>query len=217
MAEIYLTITQLTALFQKVTLDILDIDYGEEVTVPPLTAEEIAAEQQAAGARVRVSWQKEGQPAFAITDNVCFLRVTEADGQINRQREPIQAEKDADYCTMNMQYTRLVRVDWLFYGPTSYDDAQDVRDKMLYQAHHDKLALLNVFLVPDVQAPRRTPEQFQGQWWERTDLTMYFNEHVKREEDIAYIKSAVITLKMDTGAADRVIEIEETTEVHDIT
>ena len=148
---------------------------------------------------VRVSWPTTGAPAWKITEDVAFLRVIESDDKYNRQREDKFVGLDADNGTNIMRFTRVMQVFWTFYGPNSFENAQAIRDQMFYQDYHDILANSNLYLIPDIVSPVRAPELFQGQWWERTDLNMRFNELVSKDLTIPYIKSAEIIIENDAA------------------
>jgi hypothetical protein len=108
-----------------------------------------------------------------------------------------QDEEDNEYLKKKTGYTRVHKIDWCFYGPNSYDNADLIRFSILEphlykQNFKDK----NLFIITDVQMPTRLPELYNGQWWERTDFSANFNEAVIRESKMPYLKSAEI--KMDT-------------------
>lgn len=179
MADIFLTLTQLEDLFVDLTVQALGIDTK---TNPKA---------------VRVSWPTGGAPAWKVHEEVVFLRVYEVDNQYNRQREVKITPIDDNNVNQETTYTRVIGVSWIFYGSSSFDRAAELKDKIFYQDFHDLLALSNVFLVPDVPAPARAPELYNGQWWQRTDLTMLFNEHVARNIAVPIIKSSQITVYAD--------------------
>ena len=62
----------LNALLQTLTCQMLGIDPASDAL---------------AYSKVRLDWPTGGQPAFAITDDVAFLRTTEEDDQYNRIRD----------------------------------------------------------------------------------------------------------------------------------
>ena len=179
-----MTIKEAENLFKGVTLDMLG---GS----PP--------------ADVRISWPTQGAPAFGINQDVIFLRVIEQDGQYNRQKEREYTNIDADTKNQALLYTRILNVTWIFYGPNSFDNAQTVRDKIFYQQHHDTLAKQQVYLITDFQAPRRAPDLFQGDWWERVDLSISFNEQIIRNEIISTVLSAEIGIESDSGLKKELI------------
>lgn len=185
--DIFLTFTALKTLFQNLA-----------VTMTGLAAD-----------MVRLSWPTGGAPAWGITDNICFLKVMEIDNPYNRQRDVSFSEIDPNNANQAMSYTRVIAVNLIFYGPNSFDNAQAVRDQIFYPANHDTLALNNIYLVPDVESPRYAPELFAGQWWERTDMTLYFNEQVTRNTTVPFIQTAEIILQ-DGGTGQTRIDADVT-------
>ncbi len=179
MADIFLTLEQLEDLFVAVTVQALGINTKTDPDA------------------VRVSWPTGGAPAWKVHEDIAFLRVYEPDSQYNRQREVKITPLDDDNVNQETTYTRVIGVSWIFYGPRSFDRAAALKDKIFHQEIHDLLALSNVYLVPDIPAPHRNPELYNGQWWQRTDLTMQFNEHVARNIAVPVIKSAEITVYAD--------------------
>ena len=155
---------------------------------------------------VRRSWPAGGAPAWGITDDVIFFNESEDDNPINRQRDVVVSNRGSPYTDDLNQasaYTRYLRVGFVFYGPNSLGNSQVVRDFMFYQTHRETLAKNNIYLIPDTVAPKRAPEIFQGQWWERVDMSMNFNELVIRNLTIPAITSAeVIVYDEDGQVAD---------------
>ena len=198
------TLAQLNQLFQTLTISLLGITFSNNADKTPY-------------GKVRVSWPTEGQPAWKITEDVCFIRSLEIDNPYNKQRDVYFTTNytgnnnavDANNCNQKTSFTRVLMVTWVFYGPSSFENAQKVRDGMFYQLNHDALANNNIYLLPNTESPRRAPELFQGQWWERTDLTMYFNELVIRNLAVPYLKSAQITIMRDNNRANEIVDVTE--------
>ena len=88
--------------------------------------------------------------------------------------------------------TRVITCAWNCYGVNSWDRAQELRDKLFYQSYHDYLSQYDIYLIPDMRACIRAPEERQGSWWERVDFNAEFNNGIIRQEEIGYIESADI-------------------------
>lgn len=200
--DIYQTLTQLNELFQCLVIDML----GYEATGSP------ADYSEAAYTDVRLSWPTEGAPSWEVDEDVVFLRVFEGDDFINRQRETkVTALTDT---TLNEEttYTRVVELNLIFYGPNSFDRAQTIRDSFYYDEYHWQLAQSSIYMIPNIEAPRRVPEAFQGQWWERADLTLRFNEKIAKNRSINIIESAeFIVYNDDEEQADVTVTMTTTT------
>lgn len=139
---------------------------------------------------VRQSWPTEGAPAWGIRDDVIFIKVTEEDDPINRQRDVLNTIVGTSQ-TLNqaMSYNRVIKLALVLYGPNSWGNADMIRDYMFYQTFHDELAVNNLYLVTDVEAPIRLPELFAAEWWERVDFKMLFNEQIVRNLQVPYVLS----------------------------
>lgn len=149
--------------------------------------------------KVRLEWPTGGQPAFAITDDVAFLRTTEEDDQYNRIRDRQVTPHDSASLTTTDTYTRVWRVDWTCYGPTSFDNARLLKSGMLLDFSHGALAASNLYLVTDIPATTRAPELFQGQWWDRSDVHLRLNELVTETTTVASIATAEVRLYTVSG------------------
>jgi hypothetical protein len=153
--------------------------------------------------RVRLSWPEDGQPGFSIDEDICFLRVTEADDPYNRQRDVSYQDLPAGQAgalRRTDHYIRVLSVLYIFYGPNAYHRATEVRYKALLPEFKYELAHYGgLYPIPDLPAPMRMPELFAGKWWERCDLTIRFNQALTFETRVAAIESADIIIKKEDG------------------
>jgi hypothetical protein len=175
---------ELEVLFQKLTMAILGMDETDDNA-----------------SKVRIAWPPTGQPGWKREDDIVSLKVFEVDDKYNRQRDTTltRNEDDADLLTLDVGYTRVNAITWVFYGPNAYFSAQVIREMIFREEAKRRLAQGGVYLIPEVPAPVRVPELFQGQWWERTDLTIHFNELVERDYTITTIKIVPITIVSKDG------------------
>jgi hypothetical protein len=197
MSEIYKTLNELNILFQIMLLDML----GYEMEGSP---EEYSQDALKA---VRVSWPTTGAPAFKITEDVVFIQTTEDDDRINRQKEFEYTRAGEFVLDEKMSYTRVVNLGLVLYGPNSFEMAQTIRDNVFRDVYRLYLNRSKIYPIPDIVAPRRAPELFAGQWWERVDLELRFNEKIVKEEQIGVIEIADIVLLDHSGV---LMEIEVT-------
>lgn len=186
MPDTYLTIDALNRLMQSLTIQALGIQFADSNDKTPYE-------------KVRVAWPIEGMPAFAIDEDVSILRCVEVDNSYNRKRFVVDTNFDNTNLTQTTYYTRVMEIFWIFYGPNSFDHAQSLRDALFYQQYHDFLAASQVYLMPDVSAPRRLPELFQGRWWERVDFNAHFYELISRDIKVPWIAEVPITVKEENG------------------
>ena len=173
------------------------------LVLQPLTCRRLGRSPEThplAYSKVRLDWPTGGQPAWGINDDVCFLKVSEEDDPYNRIRDRRLTPNDAVSVTTTITYTRVWRVSWSFYGPTSFDAARLVKSALLnLDFPADTLQAANLSLVTDLAATTRNPEKFQGQWWERTDLTAKLNELVTETLTVAIIASAEVMVATESG------------------
>lgn len=164
---------------------------------------------------VRVGWQTTGQPFENVADDICYLRAVEDDDPYNRVRDvrifPTNYDEglynEGGYddpqavggFTQVTTYTRVWRVSWTLYGPNSFDRARMLRSALFGQSSHDLFAGSNLYFVTDVSAPRRVPEYFNGEWWERMDFEAQFNEAVSEVEAITTVGSVEVILEDKNG------------------
>lgn len=182
MADTILAVRQIEDFFQNITLQLLGLD-------------PVAKQNQS---RVRIDWPTKGAPGWKINEDIAFLAVNYDDDPITRQMEVAYQPATIDNADRTVSYTRVLRVSWICYGPNSFNDMDAIRAGLFLPQSKDLFATSNLALVPDSAAPVRSPELFNGQWWERTSFDARFNEKVVRHSDVPYIQSAdvrVITEK----------------------
>ncbi len=187
-----LTLTQLKMLFHDVTVQItgLNADRG-----------------------VRNTFPQQGQPGWLVNDDVVFIDIHPVDDEYALLRditygaqEPVSGEQPAaDYST---SYTRVMQVTWVCYGPNSFDIADKIRFGILSQESLASLAALEVAPLTAIPSPRRAPELFDGQWWERSDIQCRFNVLTTRTETVPFLEAADIEVYTEKGLY-ATIEIEE--------
>lgn len=194
MAESYNTLHQLEAIFQQLIIDALGLAAGS-----PL-------DYDAASYYVRLGWPTDGAPAWKNTETICFLRVTEEDDPVNRQREErLTAQTGSPvplYLDKEVSYTVVINLNLICYGPDSWEYIQTIRDEIFEEATTRRtLALEKIYPIPDIVAPRRVPEPFQNQYWERVDLDIRFNANIRKVTEIGTIGTVPVVV---TGVIDDV-------------
>lgn len=121
--------------------------------------------------KVRVGWPTEGQPFQDVSFDGCYIRCVTADSPYSKIRdlELVQTADDVPLVE-TWTYTRNWRVHWVFYGPNSTDNARAVHSAMFMDYFNEQLAGSNLYVVSEFDEPVNVPEQFNAQWWERTDF-----------------------------------------------
>jgi hypothetical protein len=94
-----------------------------------------------------------------------------------------------------VQYTRVWSIAFAIYGPNSFDHARLIKSALFMDWTHDILAASNLYAVMDISDPRRVPELFSGQWWERVDFSCRFNEGITETTTTPSIASVEVILQ----------------------
>ena len=181
MSQVYLTRQEIENLFQDQTIKILGYSTAPINGVPQNQD------------KVRITYPQTGQPAFKITDDLAFISVYFKDDAYNRQFETQYTRKDNDTAIRDILYTQAMDIKWTFYGLQSFDRADLVRAMIFQTPYSSAFKASNLCIIPDIAAPTRTPEYFNGQWWERADFAASFYQAIKRETETPYLVSAEIT------------------------
>jgi hypothetical protein len=157
---------------------------------------------------IRVAWQNAPSISDPMVD-IGYVRVTEFDNQYNKKRDIKVTDKIDDILVnLQMRYTRCLQIDLSFYGPNAFDHAQKVRDYVFYPDADLTLAKQNLYLIPTVAHIRRLPETFNKQWWERSDMTIQFNNLVIRNFSVPFFVAASIIIMNESGTIAN-IDIEQ--------
>lgn len=188
-----LTFEQIEELFFDVTCACLEINSTAE------------SSQKA----VRRSWSTQGQPHWKVNDNITVFKITPEDDNYNKIREYRYFHKLPvleDNYTQEVTYTNVFTVMWSVYGPNSRDSSMKIFTNIFDPDVREKLRKKKIYLIPEVPAPVRNPELFEGQWWERIDIRARFNELITMQKNFGFFKSA--TVIVNDEKRERTIQIE---------
>jgi hypothetical protein len=160
---------------------------------------------------VRIAWPTGGAPGWLITDDVIFLRATISDDRVNRSRDRSHDNPSNGSLAETTTYIRVWHIAFLLYGPNSLDHARLIKSALYMGWTQATLAGSKLAIILDVADPRRTPELFSGEWWERSDLSVRFNELITEVTTISSIASVEIDIyDQDTSVAQPVRTIDAT-------
>jgi hypothetical protein len=175
MADTYLTLEQFENFMRSLTMTMLDWDESNS------------------SRDVRIGWQTEGAPAAGIEQNIIYLECFEIDNPYNRLREEtLTYIESPEMFNMETSYTIVMQTNFILYGSDSFENAQRIRDQIFYPDNRLILSKSNLYPIHDIATPRRIPEFFNGQWWKRVDVSIFFNELVIRELEVPVIKSVEV-------------------------
>lgn len=166
---------QLEDVFWQITAEVLGRDFKKD--------------------NIRLTYPIDGQTSWEITEDIVFIRLFEKEDSYAKQLDSFY---QTEYGTVikKSARTRIWDVQFVIYGPNSHTNANKIKDGMFIQKIHCELAKNNIFLIPDLPSCRRVPELFAGQWWERWDINLSFNElYLIADEDVGHIDSVTITTK----------------------
>lgn len=149
---------------------------------------------QAQSNDVRIGWIQTGQPAFKITDNVIFITASPVDSEISRHHDSVMEEGSPDIETTTT-FTRVMALDVVAYGDEALDNLTKIRYGMYRINARNTLADADIYFIPNAPEPRRVPELFAGQWWERGDMKLTFNELMTEIENENAVYSAEIEIQ----------------------
>lgn len=180
MADIINTLKDMEELFWTVTSKILGLDTT------------LAINQ----GKVRRSWQTSGVPSWKITEDITFIQILPLNDDFAKQRDVGYSSSDSENAKRSVNYSRVFSIGWTCYGPNSFDNIEIIRNGIFLPTYKDIIKKKNMFLVTDVGMPQRVPELFNGQWWERCDLQVRYNEGVERSTIVPYLQTAKIQIEI---------------------
>lgn len=142
---------------------------------------------------IRLTYPQDGQIAWQIHEDILFIRLFEQEDEYAKQLDSTYTAERATVLKRSSR-TRVWEVQYTAYGPKANCYINQIKDGVFRQDVKQLLIKQAVFLVPDMPACKRIPELFCGQWWNRWDLVLHFNElyHLP-DEDVGRIESVNIT------------------------
>jgi len=147
--------------------------------------------------KVRIGWLRQGQPGPSIDKDTLFIRCTTEDSAYSRLRDNQFSGLTGTFTDV---FTRMWTSHWTFYGPNSTNNCKLIQSGLLKSLFATKyLADSNLYINPSIEEPSRGPERFQGQWWERQDMVIDFNEQITETLTVGTVKSVEVKIYNETG------------------
>ena len=153
---------------------------------------------------VRRSWPTDGGPDWKLTDNVVFMQCTEAAEDIMQPIDERWQSEGRDFLRESAS-TRTIQLRLNAYGPACYESLLKLRLELLLG--RPKLKKQKIYIIPGKDSIQYAPELFQGRWWKRADLTLYFNVLISVESIVKEIEEVNVTIKAnEPGTSDVILE-----------
>lgn len=153
---------------------------------------------------VRRSWPTDGGPDWKLTDNVVFMQCTEAAEDIMQPIDERWQSEGRDFLRESAS-TRTIQLRLNAYGPACYESLLKLRLELL--RGRPKLKKQKIYIIPGKDSIQYAPELFQGRWWKRADLTLYFNVLISVESIVKAIEEVNVTIKAnEPGTSDVILE-----------
>lgn len=153
---------------------------------------------------VRRSWPTDGGPDWKLSDNVVFMQCTEAAEDIMQPIDERWQSEGRDFLRESAS-TRTIQLRLNAYGPACYESLLKLRLELLLG--RPKLKKQKIYIIPGKDSIQYAPELFQGRWWKRADLTLYFNVLISVESIVKAIEEVNVTIKAnEPGTSDVILE-----------
>lgn len=153
---------------------------------------------------VRRSWPTDGGPDWKLTDNVVFMQCTEAAEDIMQPIDERWQSEGRDFLRESAS-TRTIQLRLNSYVPACYESLLKLRLELLLG--RPKLKKQKIYIIPGKDSIQYAPELFQGRWWKRADLTLYFNVLISVESIVKAIEEVNVTIKAnEPGTSDVILE-----------
>lgn len=153
---------------------------------------------------VRRFWPTDGGPDWKITDNVVFMQCTEAAEDIMQPIDERWQSEGRDFLRESAS-TRTIQLRLNAYGPACYESLLKLRLELL--RGRPKLKKQKIYIIPGKDSIQYAPELFQGRWWKRADLTLYFNVLISVKSIVKAIEEVNVTIKAnEPGTSDVILE-----------
>lgn len=157
------------------------------------------ATEPSANTKCRIAWNTEGAPAWSVGQDVISIQCIHEESTYTSIRDRVWQDNDESSLIQQDMYSNAWRVEFVGRGPDAFNSIQLIRTSLVQDFSHDMLATSNLYLVPELSRIVRTPENFEGQWWEVTTFHAKFFEQVNESLIVPSIASAEIIVENQNG------------------
>lgn len=148
------------------------------------------------GDKVLIQNQREGQPSFQRNQQIAFVDIQFEPDIVNQYKNRKEKQNDDGTITITQTAIRVVMFGVVFYGPDCDVLASTLLDIMYQDSTKQFLDQNGMHLIPDkTQIVAPVHENFNGQWWDRSDLKLYLYASTEISETVKTIQSLDITTK----------------------
>ena len=146
--------------------------------------------------QVLIQNQQQGQPSFQINDQIAFVNVQFEPDPVNQYKNRSKKNNDDGSVTISQSAMRVVTLGVIFYGPNCDVLAATLLDRMYQDSTKQILSKSNMHFIPDkTQITSPIYENFNCQWWGRSDVKLYFYASTEVSETVGTIQSLNIITK----------------------
>ncbi len=156
---------------------------------------------------IRWKHPTDGMPDWKITDNILFLNLDEKDDAYAQQRHSLFNTVNGTVIRSAYR-TRVWTLYCTAYGPESYAICNRLKDGFFEWNVEAPLWRNDIHLVPDLPRCRQTTEIFAGQWWERWDIELTFNELYVAQDDVGHIEHVTLVHDVEKFTETQIITTE---------
>jgi hypothetical protein len=103
------------------------------------------------------------------------------------------------------EHTNVHNMIFANYGPNAYECARNIRNGLFRDEIRIMLKKNHFALITDIPAPRRVPELFEGEWWNRVDINAHFNEFERLESEQRTVRRIHFDVSFPNRSEDEVV------------
>lgn len=148
--------------------------------------------------KVLISHQQKGQKSSRINEDVCYVKFYDEpdERQVWKNRK---YENEGDKVKVTQYTMRTLMLQLTFYGPNADNLCTRINEYFYHEGTKQFLYENNLSFIPDrTVEPRKFYEKINEQWWQRSDLKLYFYNTISTEELLDTIDSVDVKYKYST-------------------